>query len=411
MPAGDRIKPDHRNGNPVGNDVSTTLTHPSMHAACNESGDPLLLTPGPLTTSLPVKRAMLRDLGSRDRELIAVTQHIRECLLGLVDGHGNHECVPVQGSGTFAVEAMIGTFVPRDGKLLILVNGAYGKRMASICEHLGLDHVVFEAAEDCTVDVLALDKALTADAEISHVAVVHCETTTGIINPLCAVADVVASHCRGLLVDAMSSFGAIPIDARRICFDALAASSNKCLEGVPGVGFCIARRDALEKTRGNSPSLSLDLHDQWRAMAGNGQWRFTPPTHCLLALDQALEELIVEGGVAGRGARYRQNHRLLVEGMRKFGFETLLPDGLQAPIIVTFLTPADACFDFGEFYERLRQRGFVIYPGKLTCADTFRVGCIGRLGSTEIAAALAAIRAVLAELRVTSCAPATGRAA
>ncbi len=212
-------------------------------------------------------------------------------------------------------------------------------------------------------------------------------------------------------MDAMSSFGAIPIDARRISFDALAASSNKCLEGVPGVGFCIARRDALHKTEGNSPSLSLDLHDQWRALASNGQWRFTPPTHCLLALDQALEELRVEGGVAGRGARYRQNHRLLVDGMREFGFETLLPDGLQAPIIVTFLTPADNRFDFDEFYQGLRRRGFVIYPGKLTCADTFRVGCIGRLGSAEITAALAAIRGVLTELRVASCAPVAGRAA
>ena len=375
------------------------------------NNDPWLLTPGPLTTSLSVKRAMLRDLGSRDREFIAVTQRIRERLLGLVDGHGSHECVPVQGSGTFAVEAMIGTFVPADGKLLILVNGAYGKRMARICEYLGRDHQIIETPEHRGVDVLGLDKALTADSDITHVAVVHCETTTGIINPLGAVADVVASHCRGLLVDAMSSFGAIPIDARRVSFDALVASSNKCLEGVPGVGFCIARRDALQKTQGNSPSLCLDLHDQWDAMTGNNQWRFTPPTHCLMALDQALDELIEEGGVAGRGARYRANHRLLVDGMRQLGFETLLPDGLQAPIIVTFLSPADARFDFGAFYERLRQRGFVIYPGKLTAADTFRVGCIGRLGQTEMTAALAAIREVLDELGVANRTPASGRAA
>ena len=375
------------------------------------SGDPWLLTPGPLTTSSSVKRAMLRDLGSRDSEFIAVTQRIRETLLGLVDGHGSHECVPLQGSGTFAVEAMIGTFVPADGKLLILVNGAYGKRMARICEYLGRDHSIIETPEERSVDVLGLDKALTADGDISHVAIVHCETTTGIINPLEAVADVVASHCRGLLVDAMSSFGAIPIDARRVSFDALAASSNKCLEGVPGVGFCIARRDALQKTQGNAPSLCLDLHDQWHAMTGNNQWRFTPPTHCLLALDQALDELAEEGGVAGRGARYRANHRLLVDGMRRLGFETLLPDGLQAPIIVTFLSPTDDRFDFGAFYERLRQRGFVIYPGKLTSADTFRIGCIGRLGAAQMTAALTAIGEVLEELGVATPAPASGRAA
>jgi 2-aminoethylphosphonate-pyruvate transaminase len=196
-----------------------------------------------------------------------------------------------------------------------------------------------------------------------------------------------------------------------VSFDALVASSNKCLEGVPGVGFCIARSDALQKSQGNSPSLCLDLHDQWDAMTGNNQWRFTPPTHCLMALDQALDELIEEGGVAGRGARYRANHRLLVDGMRQLGFETLLPDGLQAPIIVTFLSPADARFDFGTFYEGLRQRGFVIYPGKLTAADTFRVGCIGRLGQTEMTAALAAIREVLDELGVANRTPASGRAA
>ena len=336
---------------------------------------------------------------------------IRETLLAIAETNGSHECIPLQGSGSFAVEAMIGTFVPRDGKLLILVNGAYGKRMATICEYLDRSHVLIESPETHSVDVLALDRALTEDPEITHVAVVHCETTTGIINPLAAVADVVASHCRGLLVDAMSAFGAIPIDARRLCFDALAASSNKCLQGVPGIGFCIARRAALESTRGNSPSLCLDLYDQWRAMDSNGQWRFTPPTHCLLALDQALEELIAEGGVAGRGARYRDNHRLLVDGMRKLGFETLLPDGLQAPIIVTFLNPADARFDFREFYERLRQRGFVIYPGKLTVAESFRIGCIGHLGRSEILAALAAIDAVLEELGVESCAPAANRAA
>ena len=382
-----------------------------IQVAREDGSEPWLLTPGPLSTSASVKRAMLRDLGSRDRAFIAINQRIRETLLAIADTNGSHECVPLQGSGSFAVEAMIGSFVPRDGKLLILVNGAYGKRMATICEYLGRPHVLIESPENCSVDVLALDRALTEDPEITHVAVVHCETTTGIINPLGAVADVVASHCRGLLVDAMSAFGAIPIDARRLCFDALAASSNKCLEGVPGIGFCIARRAALENTRGNSHSLCLDLYAQWRAMSGNGQWRFTPPTHCLLALDQALEEFITEGGVAGRGARYRENHRLLVDGMRRLGFETLLPDDLQAPIIVTFLNPADARFEFREFYERLRQRGFVIYPGKLSVAESFRVGCIGHLGRTEIMAALAAIGEVLEELGVESCAPGANRAA
>jgi 2-aminoethylphosphonate-pyruvate transaminase len=255
-------------------------------------------------------------------------------------------------------------------------------------------------------DPEALERALAADPAISHVAAVHCETTSGILNPIEAIAEVTARHGRGLLIDAMSAFGAIPLDAGQVPYDALVASSNKCLEGSPGMGFCIARQAALEATKGNSHSLCLDLHAQWTAMEANGQWRFTPPTHCILALDRALQEFEEEGGVAGRGGRYRENCRILVEGMRGLGFQTLLPDELQAPIIVTFHTPSDPNFVFETFYERLRARGFVIYPGKLTVAESFRIGCIGRLGAAEMRGALKAISEILAAMKVTSCLPA-----
>jgi len=370
------------------------------------TGDPWLLTPGPLTTSPSVKQAMLHDYGSRDLDFIAVNRRMRERLLAIVHGGAEHVCVPLQGSGTFVVEAMLGNFVPRDGKLLILVNGAYGRRMAKICSYYGRSYAVQETPEDVPADPAALDRALAADAAITHVAVVHCETTSGILNPLPAVAEVAARHGRGLLIDAMSAFGALPLDAREVRFDAVVASSNKCLEGSPGMGFCIARRAALQAAKGNSPSLSLDLHDQWVAMEGNGQWRFTPPTHCILAFDRALDEFEAEGGVAGRGGRYRENCRILVEGMRRLGFQTLLPDELQAPIIVTFHTPADPRFVFETFYDRLRRRGFVIYPGKLTVAESFRIGCIGRLGAEQMRAALRAVEATLAEMSVKTCAPA-----
>jgi 2-aminoethylphosphonate-pyruvate transaminase len=191
-----------------------------------------------------------------------------------------------------------------------------------------------------------------------------------------------------------------------MAFDALVASSNKCIEGVPGLGFVIARQDALSVCAGNAPVLSLDLHDQWQSMEKNGQWRFTPPVHVILAMDQALKEHEQEGGVEGRGARYRQNCRILVEGMRALGFETLLPDRLQAPIIVTFLMPADPSFVFAIFYDRLRAKGYVIYPGKLTVADSFRIGCVGRLGAAEMHGALAAIREAMAEMGVRSGSPA-----
>jgi 2-aminoethylphosphonate-pyruvate transaminase len=367
--------------------------------------DPWLLTPGPLTTSATVKQAMLHDWGSRDGEFIAMNRRICARLLELAGAEASHVCVPVQGSGTFAIEAAIGTLLPRHGKLLVLINGAYGKRMLRIAEVLGRPAASMQWLEDVPDDPAALDATLQRDSEITHVAVVHCETTSGILNPVQAVADVCAAHGRPLLIDAMSAFGALPLDARMTPFEAVVASSNKCLEGVPGLGFVIIRREALERARGNAHSLSLDLEEQWRGLESNGQWRFTPPTHVLAALDQALAEHAAEGGIDGRGGRYRNNHRVLVDGMADMGFATLLPRALQAPIIVTFRMPADPAFVFDRFYDGLRRRGFVIYPGKLTIADSFRIGCIGRLGEAEMRSALDAVRATLAHLGVASGAP------
>lgn len=374
-------------------------------AATSPTGDPWLLTPGPLTTSPSVKAAMQHDYGSRDHHFIDVNRRMREQLVEIAGGSGTHICVPLQGSGTFVVEAMIGTFLPKGGKLLVLVNGAYGHRIAKICETMGRACETQITDENVPVDPEALDARLAADTQITHVAVVHCETTTGILNPIQKVAEVVERHGRGLLIDSMSAFGALELDARHIRFDAVVASSNKCLEATPGLGFCVAREEALETCQGNSPSLCLDLYDQWKAMEGNGQWRFTPPVHTILSFDQALAEFQDEGGVAGRGGRYRENCDLLISGMRKLGFQTLLPDELQAPIIVTFLMPKDPKFDFSVFYDSLRAKGFVIYPGKLTVAETFRIGCIGRIGAEQISAALAAVSDTLNEMGITDCAP------
>jgi 2-aminoethylphosphonate-pyruvate transaminase len=364
---------------------------------------PFLLTPGPLTTSDETKRAMLRDWGSRDTDFIALNRHVREQLVILAGGVGTHVAVPLQGSGTFAVEAMLGTFVPRAGKLLILANGAYGRRMVQMCRYSSCAHAVYETAEDTPPAPSEVARRLAEDPAITHVAIVQCETTSGILNPVAEVASVVAKHGRRLLIDAMSAFGALPIDAREIRFDALAASANKCLEGVPGIGFVIAREAALAECERNAPALSLDLHDQWRAMERTGQWRFTPPTHVLAAFASALDQHKREGGTAGRGARYRQNCKILIEGLQGLGFETLLPAPLQAPIIVTVHTPADPRFQFERFYDSLREKGYVIYPGKLTVADTFRIGCIGALGEAEMRGALEAIGRTLREFGVTRC--------
>jgi 2-aminoethylphosphonate-pyruvate transaminase len=371
------------------------MTEDTKPPASSPSGDPYLLTPGPLTTSLSVKQAMLHDYGSRDATFIDLNARILERLVGIVNGEGSYVAVPLQGSGTFVVEAMIGNFVPADGKLLILINGAYGQRIKKICDYYGRNYIVQETPEDVPVNGVQLDAALDNDTSITHVVVVHCETTSGILNPLREISEVVARHRRSLLIDSMSAFGALPLDAGEIEFDAVVASSNKCLEGAPGMGFCVARESALEKAEGNSPSLVLDLYDQWRAMQKNRQWRFTPPTHVLLAFDQALTEYLEEGGVAGRGGRYRQNCELLVAGMRAMGFRTLLADELQAPIIVTFHMPTNPGFDFARFYDGLKDQGYVIYPGKLTVADSFRMGCIGRLGAEQIEGALEAVAGLL----------------
>ncbi len=368
--------------------------------------DALLLTPGPLTTSASVKQAMLRDWGSRDQAFIAMNRRIRDRLVELAGGAGSHVCVPVQGSGTFAVEATIGSLVPRDGRLLVLVNGAYGRRMVRIANVIGRAVQAIETAEDAPVSAHSLDEALAADPGVTHVAVVHCETTTGLLNPIEAVAEVCARHRRPLLIDAMSAFGALPLDAASLGYDAVMASANKCLEGVPGVGFAIVRQSALEAAKGNAHSLSLDLYDQWRGFEQNAQWRFTPPTHVIAAFEQALQEHADEGGLAGRGGRYRRNLAILLQGMAALGFEPLLPAEVQAPIIVTFKMPADPAFVFDRFYDRLREKGYIIYPGKLTIAESFRIGCIGRLGAAEMRGALAAIGETLGEMGVRSGAPA-----
>jgi len=381
----------------------------ALHAAgraARTGNDEFLLTPGPLTTSLTVKQAMLRDWGSRDKQFIALNARIRARLVEIAGGERSYVCVPVQGSGTFAVEATLGTLLPRDGRLLVLVNGAYGERMMKIAKYLGRSALALTCAEDRTPDLGSLEALLAEDTAITHVAAVHCETTSGILNPISEIADIVAKHGRSLIIDAMSAFGAIPLHVQTVPCDAIVASSNKCFEGVPGMAYAILRQSVLEACEGNAHSLSLDLYDQWRAMEGNGQWRFTPPTHVLAAFDQALAEFENEGGVAARNARYAENCRVLVDGMRAMGFETLLPDDVQAPIIVTFRMPADPNFDFAAFYDRLAGRGYVIYPGKLTVAPTFRIGCIGQLEKRDLENAVAVIRETLNDMGVTRCAPA-----
>lgn len=361
--------------------------------------DPILLTPGPLTTTLATKTAMLRDWGSWDADFNALTADVCQRLQALIESD-EHVCVPLQGSGTFAVEAAIGTLLPREGKLLVLVNGAYGKRMARLAEVMGRRVAVLDFGETAPVDPARVAAKLAEDTDITHVGAIYCETSTGILNPLEAIAAVVAHAGRKLIIDAMSAFGALPLSARDIAFDAVIASSNKCLEGVPGMGFVLARRDALAAAAGNAHSLSLDLHDQWLYMSKTGQWRYTPPTHVVAAFRAALDQYDAEGGRTARLARYRANCAALVNGLARMGLESFLPAAWQAPIIVTVHAPKHANWRFAEFYERVKARGVVLYPGKLTEVETFRVGCIGAIGAAEIEAALDAMSHALIEMGI-----------
>lgn len=368
--------------------------------AVSETGDPLLLTPGPLTTAKSVKEVMVHDWGSRDATFIAINKAVLDELPRIINGEDRYVTVPMQGSGTFAVEAMLTTFVPRNGKVLLLVNGSYGRRAKRILDIAGRKAVVHETAEDTVPDLAAVERLLKRSKSITHVFVVHCETTSGIRNPIEDIAALTDRYGKRLLIDAMSAFGALPLDSRAVLFDAVAASSNKCIEGVPGLGFVLCRRDALAETKGNATTLVLDLADQHEAIQKTGQYRFTPPIHVIVAFHQALQEFWAEGGVAGRGARYAENGQILIDGMRAFGFEPLLPAGVQAPIIITFHMPRHPNFVFQRFYDALKERGYVIYPGKLTVADSFRIGCIGRLYPKDMHAAVAAVGEVLEEMGV-----------
>ena len=364
------------------------------------SAAPILLTPGPLTTSARTRQAMLVDWGSWDERFNQLTASVCSQLLAILNGAATHHCVPLQGSGTFAVEAAIGTLVPRDGKVLVLINGAYGKRLAKICEVLGRSFSTFETAEDEPTTAADVDRLLRADGDITHVALIHCETSTGILNPLPEIAQVIAQHGKRLIIDAMSSFGALPVDAQQIPFDALIAASGKCLEGVPGMGFVFARKEALASAAGNSHSLAMDLFDQHSYMAKTGQWRFTPPTHVVAALHETLLQYAEEGGLPARHQRYADNCQALIEAMVALGFRRFLPAQIQAPIIVTFHAPKDPRYQFKAFYERVKAKGFILYPGKLTQVETFRVGCIGHVNQTEMQAAVDAIGQVLEEMEV-----------
>jgi len=355
----------------------------------------LLLTPGPLSTTKSVKAAMLRDWCTWDDDYKILVQEVREKLVRLgTDNTERYTSILMQGSGTFAVEATIGTALPGSGKLLVLPNGAYGDRIVRIAEALKIDCVFNDSGELDPPDLEALEATLKKDGAITHVAVVHSETTTGMLNPIDKIGAIVKRYGKIFIVDAMSSFGGIPIAIEALDCDFIVSSANKCIQGVPGFGFIIAKKEVLMKCRGQARSLSLDLYDQWNTKENDkGKWRYTSPTHVVRAFHQALRELDEEGGIAARSERYRANHRTLVDGMRRLGFRTLLPDAFQSHFITSFYSPENEKYNFKTFYDKLKARGFVIYPGKVSKASAFRIGTIGDVRPADMERLVQAVEA------------------
>lgn len=364
--------------------------------------DKLLFTPGPLTTSPTVKEAMLHDLGSRDDTFIHLVKEIRSRLLTLggVD-ESEYTAIIMQGSGTFGIEAVISSVIPQQGKLLVLINGAYGERIYKIAGIHHIDAAPLRFPENTVPDPEILEIALKEDSSITHIAAVHCETTTGIINPIEIYGELAHKYGASLFVDAMSSFGAYPVDLKASNIDFLVSSSNKNIEGVPGFSFVLARKTALELAKDNQRSLSLDLYSQWQGLESSGQFRFTPPTHAILAFNQALDELEEEGGVRGRGKRYQENYLITLTAMKEMGFELYLDEKLQGYIISSYYYPDHPNFSFPDFYQALSEKGFVIYPGKLSHADCFRIGHIGRLAPQDVKGLMSAIAEVLTAMDLT----------
>ncbi|MFA0312233.1 2-aminoethylphosphonate--pyruvate transaminase [Vibrio splendidus] len=354
----------------------------------------LLLTPGPLSTSETVRQAMLKDWCTWDDEYNKdVVEVIRGKLVTLATKQVGYTSVLMQGSGTASVEATIGSVISNSGKLLVVDNGAYGARIAQIAEYLNISCHVVSPGETSQPDLNEMETALAMDSDITHVAIVHCETTTGMLNPIEEIAKLAKQHNKTVILDAMSSFGGIPMDIADLGIDYMISSANKCIQGVPGFGFVIAKQSELEKCKGQARSLSLDLFDQWHCMESNhGKWRFTSPTHTVRAFYQALLELEQEGGIEARHNRYQTNQTTLVAGMRSLGFEPLLNDDLHSPIITSFYSPTHSDYQFKEFYDRLKEQGFVIYPGKVSNADCFRIGNIGEVYPSDIEALIGAVK-------------------
>jgi len=365
-----------------------------------------LLTPGPLTTSAEVKAAMQFDKSPNSPEMVAAVKDLREYMVSLANGGDTYDCVPIQGSATYAIEAAFNSLADRQtSHVLVAENGFYGIRLGQVIEAMGFKVSRLEGGIVPPISGNDVAERLRADPSITHFAICHCDTGTGILNPIDEIADACRANGAKLMIDAIASFGGFEIDAPALDVEALMISPNKCLEGVPGISFVLAKKESIREGKGRAPSSVLDLTAQWEFMEESGCFRTTSPTHVLLALSKAIEIHKAEGGIPARNARYNRNWRRLVDGLRQRGFATFLPDEHASPIIATFHDPDDPSYTFDEFYKAMERRGFVIFPGRLTSAHTFRIGTMGDLTEGDISLIIDAVLESMTEIGVTHFGP------
>ena len=360
--------------------------------------DWILLNPGPANTTPTVRRALVMpDLCLREPEFFQIMRSCRERLVRLAGGDGGWAAVLFTGSGTAAVEAALASIVPPDRAVLVVNNGVYGDRMLRICRAHGLRHHRLDYDMTTPVAPDDVDRILAAQPEVSHVALVHHETTTGLLNPVAEVVEVAARRGRRVLVDAMSSLFGEPLDLGQEGLDVVVASANKCLGGIPGVAFVLARRRALEALRGRPPrSVYLDLWTQYAEQEADNT-PFTPAVQVMHAMEQALVELEQEG-VAQRIARFAENARVLREGLGALGLEVLVPEGARSSILTTFRLPAGVTYD--ALHDAMKRRGYIIYAGQGPIRSyAFRVANMGTLTPADMKGVVDAFAACLAELR------------
>ena len=340
----------------------------------------ILLNPGPATTTNTVKQALVvPDICPREEEFGALTQSVLKKIVKVVNGQSTHSTVIFAGSGTAGVEAALSSVVPENGKILILNNGAYGKRAETIIQAYGISHRTIQIEWGNFPEISQIENIIKEETKLTHFFFVHHETTTGMLNPLADMLELCVKHELISIVDAMSSYAGLPIDLQRHQIDYLISSSNKCIQGMAGVSFVIANKERLKATSKVSPrNLYLNLWNNHSYIEQTGQFQFTPPVQIVYALNQALDEFFKESQ-SGRTARYVKSYETLLKGIEETGLKMLLPKSQHSKLLTAIVEPKSTEYNFKEMHDHFYENNVTIYPGKGAKKDTFRIANIGAI--------------------------------